>query len=275
MSAQFVLNLSKLECSKEPLVIRKNSLLDKSVCWWIDILVIVWRIGYFLQIHRTILRERLYLQLSMRRMMLFFLYDDIIMIMIDWLIDWLIDYLYQNILLSYPNPQRLVGWALPFLALLPRVITDYLFMFVVGWFVIFNMIFNMISNNINFIDSRVGRKSRNGWIWRKREGVESYLRFEWDEEEEDEEGVIVFYWNTCYISMFILSYDNENEDEQVAPQVRKHKNLSNFIWKAMLFWVAAWFCIVICVTTLNKTLFTTLKCPYPVSITFVSILHLN
>lgn len=37
----------------------------------------------------------------------------------------------------------------------------------------------------------------------------------------------------------------------------------------MLFWVAAWFCIVICVTTLNKTLFTTLKCPYPVSITLV------
>ena len=38
---------------------------------------------------------------------------------------------------------------------------------------------------------------------------------------------------------------------------------------SMLFWVAAWFCIVICVTTLNQTLFTTLKCPYPVSITFV------
>lgn len=37
----------------------------------------------------------------------------------------------------------------------------------------------------------------------------------------------------------------------------------------MMFWVFAWFFIVICVTTLNKTLFTSLKCPYPVSITMV------
>lgn len=43
----------------------------------------------------------------------------------------------------------------------------------------------------------------------------------------------------------------------------------------MMFWVIAWFCIVICVTTLNKTLFTSLKCPYPVSITMVAPLDLS
>lgn len=39
----------------------------------------------------------------------------------------------------------------------------------------------------------------------------------------------------------------------------------------MFFWVIAWFVIVICVTTLNKVFFTSLKCPYPVSITMVPI----
>ncbi len=37
----------------------------------------------------------------------------------------------------------------------------------------------------------------------------------------------------------------------------------SLILSTMMFWVIAWFCIVICVTTLNKTLFTSLKCPYP------------
>ena len=39
----------------------------------------------------------------------------------------------------------------------------------------------------------------------------------------------------------------------------------------MFFWVAAWFVIVICVTTLNKTFFTKIHCPYPVSITMVAL----
>ena len=41
----------------------------------------------------------------------------------------------------------------------------------------------------------------------------------------------------------------------------------------MLFWVIAWFVIVICVTTLNKVFFTSLKCAYPVSITMVVFSH--
>ncbi|KAK8796238.1 hypothetical protein WA171_004199 [Blastocystis sp. BT1] len=40
----------------------------------------------------------------------------------------------------------------------------------------------------------------------------------------------------------------------------------------MIFWVFAWFIIVICVTTLNKTLFTALHCPYPVTITMIHML---
>ena len=48
----------------------------------------------------------------------------------------------------------------------------------------------------------------------------------------------------------------------------------SLILSTMMFWVIAWFCIVICVTTLNKTLFTSLKCPYPVSITMVAPLDL-
>ena len=46
-----------------------------------------------------------------------------------------------------------------------------------------------------------------------------------------------------------------------------------FSFSAMLFWVIAWFVIVICVTTLNKVFFTSLKCPYPVSITMVVFSH--
>ncbi len=38
---------------------------------------------------------------------------------------------------------------------------------------------------------------------------------------------------------------------------------------SMIIWVPIWFVIVILVTTLNKTLFTSLKCPYPVTITMV------
>ena len=37
----------------------------------------------------------------------------------------------------------------------------------------------------------------------------------------------------------------------------------------MIIWVPIWFTIVILVTVLNKTLFTSLRCPYPVSITMV------
>ena len=41
----------------------------------------------------------------------------------------------------------------------------------------------------------------------------------------------------------------------------------------MLYWVIACLVIVICVTTLNKVFFTSLKCPYPVSITMVVFSH--
>lgn len=40
----------------------------------------------------------------------------------------------------------------------------------------------------------------------------------------------------------------------------------------MIIWVPIWFTIVICVTTLNKTFFTSLKCPYPISVTMVHML---
>ena len=40
----------------------------------------------------------------------------------------------------------------------------------------------------------------------------------------------------------------------------------------MIIWIPIWFTIVILVTTLNKTLFTSLKCPFPITITMVSIL---
>ncbi|CBK23301.2 uncharacterized protein [Blastocystis hominis] len=40
----------------------------------------------------------------------------------------------------------------------------------------------------------------------------------------------------------------------------------------MIIWVPIWFTIVILVTTLNKTLFTSLKCPYPLSITMIHML---
>ena len=40
----------------------------------------------------------------------------------------------------------------------------------------------------------------------------------------------------------------------------------------MIIWVPIWFTIVILVTTLNKTLFTSLKCPYPLSITMVHVI---
>lgn len=34
-------------------------------------------------------------------------------------------------------------------------------------------------------------------------------------------------------------------------------------------WLVIWFFLLIFVTTMNKTLFSALKCPYPISITLV------
>lgn len=44
---------------------------------------------------------------------------------------------------------------------------------------------------------------------------------------------------------------------------------------SMIIWVPVWFTIVILVTTLNKTLFTAFKCPYPLSITTVAVSAVN
>ena len=49
-------------------------------------------------------------------------------------------------------------------------------------------------------------------------------------------------------------------------------SLFSFTTTAMIIWIPIWFTIVILVTTLNKTLFTSLKCPFPITITMVSIL---
>ena len=38
----------------------------------------------------------------------------------------------------------------------------------------------------------------------------------------------------------------------------------------MIIWIPIWFSIVICVTTLNKTFFTSMRCSFPISITMVS-----